>query len=166
MNENLDLSGKVVAAANPETGELFTLGNNPEWCSVRIESTVLENDEGFWLARTRIGRIRLQVALAKALMANGMLKSGKELPIKGKIIVRESFEPFYEGQEPKINPRTGELVLFSNNPVFRQTVFTSNENERDCFIKEYYISILTKAVPETQEPVPFDKFMEKEFSAA
>jgi hypothetical protein len=165
MLENLDLSGKVIAVVNPETRELFTVGYNPEWCSVRIESTVLENDEGFWNMKTRVGKIRLQVALAKALIANGLLKEGKELPVPGKIIVRESLEPFYDDQEPKVNPTTGELVLFLDRPVYRQTVFTSNLAAVDMFIKEYYTALLANNTAKTQEPVPFEQFMEQKIAA-
>ena len=165
MLENLDLSGKVVAKANPETGKLFTIGNNPEWCSVRVESSVLENDEGFWLLKTRSAKIRLQVELAKALSSKGVLKDGLELPIKGQIVVRESFEPFYSGQAEKINPSTSEVILYMNRPVYRQSVFTSNMNDKDMFIKDYCISTLSarnQQIP--KDAVSFDKFMEMQFA--
>jgi len=162
MLENLDLSGKtVIAKVNPETNELFTIGNNKEWCSVRVESSVLENDEGFWTMKTRVAKIRLQVELAETLEAKGLLKDGKELPVKGKIIIRESFEPFYEGQEPKMNPKTMSMICFMNQPVFRQSIFTSNMDDRDMFIKEYWIRTLPTTA--SKETVPFDKFMEEQF---
>ena len=165
MLENLDLSGKVVAKVNPETGTLFTVGNNPEWCSVRVESSVLENDEGFWLLKTRSAKIRLQVELAKALSSKGLLKDGQELPIKGQIVVRESFEPFYDGQMEKINPSTGELVLYLNRPIYRQSVFTSNMNDKDMFIKDYCISTLAARNQEVPKgTVSFEKFMEEQFA--
>ena len=160
MLENLDLSGKVIAKANPENGKLFTVGNNPEWCSVRVESSVLENDEGFWLLKTRSAKIRLQVELAKALMSRGMIKDGQELPLKGKIVVRESFEPFYDGQTVKINPSTGEAILYMDRPVYRQSIFTSNLDERDMFIKDYW---LVESRHSAKGAMPFDKFMEDQF---
>jgi len=168
MLENLDLSGKVIAKSNPETGELFTIGNNPEYCSIRVESSVLENDEGFWTLKTRSAKIRLQVALAKVMMSKGLLKDGQELPVKGKIIVREAFEPFYDGQVMKINPSTGEVIHYMNRPVYRQSIFTSNMDERDMFIKEYWASILaTENRYHSNESVSFkaDEFMQKEYAA-
>ena len=165
MSENLDLSGKVIAKVNPETRTLFTVGNNPEWCSIRVESSVLENDEGFWTLKTRVAKIRLQVVLAKAMIEKGLLKDGLELPVKGKIIVKESFDPFYEGQQPKINPSTGELVLFMQQGVYRQSIFTSNMNDKDMFIKDYWISTLMAGNQSSpKETIPFDKFMGEQFA--
>jgi len=165
MSEILDLSGKVIAKRHPETNELFTIGNNPEWCSVRVESSVLENNEGFWTLKTRVAKIRLQVVLAKAMVEKGLLKDGQELPVKGKIVVRESFTPFYERQQPKINPETGELILFMQQGVYRQSIFTSNMNDKDMFIKDYWISTLMAGNQQSpKETVPFDKFMEEQFT--
>ena len=165
MSENLDLSGKVIAKKHPETGELFTVGNNPEWCIVKVESSVLENDEGFLVLKTRNAKIRLQVALAQTMMTKGLLKDGQELPIKGKIIIRESFDPFYDGQAVKINPSTGEVILYMNRPVYRQSIFTSNMDERDMFIKDYWLATLTAESRHTsKETIPFDKFMEEQFA--
>ena len=168
MLENLDLSGKVIARCNPETGELFVVGNNPEYCSIRVESSVLENDEGFWTLKTRSAKIRLQVALAKVMMSKGLLKDSHELPIKGKIIIRESFEPFYDGQMMKINPSTGEVIHFMSRPVYRQSIFTSSMDERDMLIKEYWASTLTADNRHSSgETVSFemDESMQKEFAA-
>ena len=163
--QELDLSGKVIARKHPETGELFTIGKNPEWCAVWVESSVLTNDDGFWVLKTRSARIRLQVVLAKALIAKGLLKDGQELPIKGKIIIRESFEPFYDGQVMKVNPSTGEVIHYLNKPVYRQSVFTSNMEEKDMFIKDYWFSVVTNGIQQTsKEGVPFDKFMEEQFA--
>ena len=166
MLENLDLdfSGKVIAKKNPETGELFTIGNNPEYCSLRVESSVLENDEGFWIVKTRSTKIRLQVVLAQAMIAKGLLKDGQELPVKGKIIVRESFDPFYEGQQPKINPSNNALVLFMQKRVYRQSVFTSNMNDKDMLIKDYWIATLERNQNNSHETVPVATFMEEQFA--
>ena len=165
MSEILDLSGRVIACANPETGELIKVGNNTDYCGVKVTSSVLENDEGFWNMRTRVATIRLQVSLAKALMSKGLLKDGKELPIQGKIIIRESFEPFYAGQEPKMNPTTMNIVCFANRPVYRQSIFTSNMDERDMFIKDYWFStVVEKAnIPNVKETIPYEQFMEAHF---
>jgi len=162
---NLDLSGKVIAKKHPETNALFTIGNNKEWCSIRVESSVLENDDGFWLLKTRSAKIRLQVELAKALISKGLLKDGQGLPIKGQIIVRESFEPFYDGQTVKINPSTGEVIVYMDKPVYRQSIFTSNMDKRDMFIKDYWLSSMTAVNQHnSKEAVPFDKFMAEHFA--
>jgi hypothetical protein len=171
MLENLlDLSSKVTITLHKETGELLKIGRNPDYCSVRVESSTITNDDGFMDLKTRVAKVRMPVKLAEILVAKGLLKEGKEFPMQGKIIVRESFEPFYEGQEPKINPSTAELVLFLGEPIYRQSIFTSNMNDRDMFIREYYLSLQqNNGVMEhtdVAEPMGFDKFMEKEFAVA
>ena len=165
MSENLDLSGKVIATKNVETGELFSIGNNPEYCSVRVESSVLENDEGFWMLKTRVAKIRMQVILANTMIAKGLLKDGFELPMKGKIIIRESFEPSYEGHQPKINPSTGEVILYMNRPIYRQSIFTSNMDEQDMLIKDYWFSMAAAGNQHSpKETIPFETFMGEQFA--
>ena len=165
MLENLDFSGKVIAKLNPDTGELFTIGKKEDYCSVRVESSTLDNDEGFWTIRTRIATIRLKVELAEAMIAKGLLKDGKELPIKGKIIIRESFQPFYEEQEPKMNPKTKNVICIGHRPVFRQSIFTSNMDERDMFIYDYLFEESSTKVnsQKVKEAVPFEQFMGEQF---
>ncbi|MDL2223586.1 hypothetical protein LJB98_05770 [Bacteroidales bacterium OttesenSCG-928-M11] len=166
MLENLDLSGRVIATLNPETNELINVSSrNADYCTIRVESSVLANDEGLLMYQKRVAKLRMQTILAESLKANGMLSAGKELPIKGKIIVRESFEPFYDGQEPKVNPRTGEMVLYMEAPVYRQTVFTSSETARDVFIRDLCAGQTAEVATEqaNNAPVAFEQFMQAEF---
>jgi hypothetical protein len=95
-------------------------------------------------------------------MSKGLLKDGKELPIQGKIIIRESFEPFYAGQQAKINPSNKALVQFLGRSVYRQSIFTSNMNERDMFIKDYW-AVEAENLQSSRKTIPFEQFMEEQF---
>ena len=62
------------------------------------------------------------------------LKAGQELV--GKIIKKESFSPFYEGQQPKINPQTNEQVLTNDRPTYLEFQYTEDPNAHDMWIEE------------------------------
>lgn len=53
-------------------------------------------------------------------------KAGQTLT--GQIIRRESHVPFYEGQSPKINPQTGEIILLNGQPVYKEDSYTEDMN--------------------------------------
>ena len=57
-----------------------------------------------------------------------------DAPIK--LIIKESVVPFYEGQTPKINPTTGEVLLLDSDPIYRQ-VFPEplNSEQQDELVK-------------------------------
>jgi len=48
-------------------------------------------------------------------------------------------------------------------PIYRQSIFTSNMNERDMFIKDYWISELSEKANKqaAKGAVPFEAFMEE-----
>ena len=62
------------------------------------------------------------------------LKAGQELV--GKIIKKESSAPFYEGQQPKINPTTNEQVLTNGRPTYLEFQYTEDPNAHDMWIEE------------------------------
>ena len=61
------------------------------------------------------------------LVAKHNLRDGSDFSVVApvKLVVQESNEPFYPGQEPKINPTTKETVTHLGAAVYRQTVVTS-----------------------------------------
>ena len=136
---NNELQSNVLVVSRPETGELITAGKNPEWGSVRVESKVLVNNgSGMIVLQKRVAFVRMQMELGQQLIQAGLIKDNKPMPIPGKIIIKESLEPFYEGQEPKINPQTGDEVLYMGSmPIYRQAIFASNESAKDELIDNY-----------------------------
>ena len=164
-NRDLNLKGDVIVKVHPETGAIYTVKNNPEWCSIRVESMILGNNEkGLLALQKRVGFIRLQVAVADSLIAQGQLKANKVFPMKGKIVIKESWEEFYPNQVPKVNPQTGEVVTYMGKDVYRATYFQSGEYAHDELIADWVRKQAAKVQAleeEVVEQIPFDKFMEQ-----
>ncbi len=55
--------------------------------------------------------------------------------MEGKIIVKESLEPFYEGQAPKMNPITEEYIYCNGRHIYRTTEFTTNLEAQDQLVQ-------------------------------
>ena len=138
------MSQKIFAVVNPTTGNLFTPNAAGTHFSVRVQSTTMESTNGYMNARRRSAFLRVEKELlnefAKACGLNPNFpqtaadpdNEGKfvatQIPFKldGQIQVRESYSPFYEGQDPKSNPTTGEVFLKEGNEVYRDTQFITD----------------------------------------
>jgi len=79
------------------------------------------------------------------------LKDGGVFPLAGKIIVKEATKPFYDGQDPKINPSTGEVVTHNGEAIYRTTEFTSDEEAGDQLLKNDSSNITEAEVVEVEE---------------
>lgn len=127
----------VQITPNPETNQVITQSSNdPEFGYVRVESKTTTFENGWVRIATRSALIRGKVEDLK------VFEGLKQIP--GKILVKESLEPAYDGQAPKINPQTGEVLTNAGRPIYRQTFFTQNMNDTDLFISHD-----TVAVPKT-----------------
>ena len=167
---DLNLKGNVIVKLHPETGAIYTVKNNLEWCSVRVESMTLGNNEkGLLVLQKRVGFIRMQVIVADSLIAQGLLKAEKPFPMKGKIVIKESWEEFYPCQVPKVNPQTGEVITYMGKDVYRVTYFQSGEHAHDELIADYArrmeVEMRDFEPEEVVEQVSFPEFMQKEFAA-
>ena len=167
---DLNLNGDVIVKLHPETGAIYTVRNNPEWCSVRVESAVLVNNEKSLLAlQKRVAFIKMQVAVANSLITHGLLKPEKTFPMKGKIVIKESWEEFYPNQDPKINPETGEVIQYQGRDVYRVTYFQSGESAHDeliaAYAKRMEVEVWNVQTDELLEQVSFEELMPQEFAA-
>ena len=119
----------VKVAQHPETGAVITPStNNPAFGTIRLDSEHKSMEKGFVNIQKRSAFVRGRIEDLNALD----LKSGQSLP--GKIIKRESFEPFYEGQAPKINPTTAEIVLTNGRETYLEFVYTEDDNATDQWV--------------------------------
>lgn len=132
----LGYDGKVRAMAHPETSDIYTINSgNENFCTIRLESKLIHNANGLIVKQKRVAFLGIDTEIAKALEDGGLLADGKELPLNGKIVIEESLEPFWEDQDPKINPSTGEIIEWQGMPVYRQTRFL--EHGEDCLIEQW-----------------------------
>ena len=137
MNTILN-SQKVVA--HPDTGELIALftkmdvnGEEKTYGKVRIDEETLIVNSGFSSAQKRTAFVTLDDSAIKMLLP--FLKEGLPYPLEGKVVVKETFHPQYEGQSPKINPTTEEYIKVDGKLVYRSTEFTTVLDAKDIILK-------------------------------
>lgn len=123
---------QVTVAKHPETGNIITPSTkNVEWGSIRVDSKSTSMENGILNISNRSAFIRGKIKDLESLD----LKEGQKLT--GLIQKQESFQPFYEGQDPKINPTTEEIVLKDGRETYLQYVYTSDINApTDVFVHE------------------------------
>ena len=123
---------KVTVVADKNGNVIGVSENNPEYGYVRVEQTAVQiNDQG-WLRNVK--RSTLIKGKMEDLMAVGY-KNGTEIP--GKIVVVESLTPFNPvnpDKDLKIAGDTGVICRMDDQPIYRQTFYTSNLNAVDEFI--------------------------------
>lgn len=124
---------KVSIAINSKNNQVFTPNEQPSKNGKQlgffiVKSSVFNMENGFIVKQTRSATLTVEQSLVKDLG----WKEGTQLP--GKIVVQESFEPFYEGQEQKINPDTKADVLVDGRKVYRQSRYTDDLTATDSLI--------------------------------
>lgn len=124
--------GKVVVTADKNGNVIGVSENNPEYGYVRVEQTgSFINDQG-WLRISR--RSALIKGLVKDLIETGFTE-GQEMP--GKIVVKESLTPFNPDnpdRDLKIAGDSGVVCRLDDQPIYRQSFYTINDNAQDEFI--------------------------------
>jgi len=126
------MNGKVVVKADEQGNIIGVSANNPEYGYVKLQQLTMQiNDEG-WLRQS------LRTALIKGKVEDLVASNFKaEQVLPGKIIVRESLSPF-NPENPdknlKIAGDTGIVCRVNDQPIYRQTFYTQNENAIDEFI--------------------------------
>lgn len=131
MKKSLTNNGVVKVGVHPDTGLVITQNpNKPEFGSIRLDYKTATLSGGFSSIGNRSAFIHGRM---EDLEAFG-LKAGQELV--GKIIKKEKFSPFYDGQQPKINPTTNEQVLTNGRPTYLEFQYTEDPNAHDMWIEE------------------------------
>ncbi len=109
-------------------GQVVIANTNPEKKDsgyIRVESETISMEGGFANISKRSALIRGKVEVLKKLG----LKEGD--PINGKIFLKESTTPSFNGQEPKINPETKAVITHNGMPVYRESFFTAELDKAD-----------------------------------
>ena len=113
---------KAIVTKSPKHDSIIMKSTtNPDNASIMLRSEILNaNDQGFLQKEVRVGLFKGKTSDLELLG----LKEGQDFStvIPVKLVVKESFEPFYPGQEAKINPTTKEVVTSAGAPVYRQTI--------------------------------------------
>ena len=118
----------IVTLAKGHSDVVMVSANNPDAASVMlVTETMTVNDQGFLQTEKRVGMFKGETAKIKALgLKAGDNFSEKVTPVK--LVVKESHEPFYPRQQPKINPQTKQVITSAGAPVYRQTLVVSESS--------------------------------------
>jgi hypothetical protein len=118
----------IVTLAKGHSDVVMVSANNPDSASVMlVTETITGNDQGFLQTEKRVGMIKGKTSDIKALgLKAGDNFSEKVFPVK--LVVKESHEPFFPGQTPKINPQTKAVITSLGAPVYRQTIVVSESS--------------------------------------
>lgn len=123
---------KVKVAADKNGNIIGVSQNNPEYGYIRVEQVATQiNDQG-WLRNVKRSAL-IKGKVDDLLTCN--YKEGSE--ILGKIVVVESFEPFNPTnpeRDLKIAGDTGVICRVNDQPIYRQTFFTCNQDATDELI--------------------------------
>mgnify|MGYP001017564119 FL=1 len=123
---------KVRVAADINGNVIGVSQNNPEYGYVRVEQSVTQISEAGWLKPVK--RSALIKGKVEDLAEAGFVE-GHEL--SGKIIVKESLTPFNPenpDRDLKIAGSTGVVCRIDDQPIYRQTFYTSNQEAYDDLI--------------------------------
>jgi len=120
---------KVVADAN---GAIISQSpNNPEYGSIRVEQNAVTL--GRWAnVSNRTAWIQGTIEALNQAVKHYKLKAGSELD--GKIVIKEQFMPFYEGQAAKTYGDSGFPCLLDGAEIYRQAYYTTDMNDQDELI--------------------------------
>lgn len=130
----------VTVKAHPTTNLVITpSANKPDFGTMRVDSVSKVFSNGFFNESKRTAFIRGKIADLTSLGWT----AGKSVP--GQIVKRESFSPFYEGQNPKINPTTGEVVLKDGKESFLEFVYTQDMSMTDTWVGETTVVLSAEA---------------------
>jgi hypothetical protein len=123
MNAQVIIIEKSSSVNTTANGVIGINPNNSEYGSIQMATTKF--DFGNFASAKRVvhfmsGRVSDLENIVKVFD----LKIGDDFSKKAqpsRIIVKESITPFYEGQKPKINPETSEIILHNGQEVYRDT---------------------------------------------
>ena len=123
----------TVTVTADATGNVIGISqNNPEYGYIRVEQIATQiNDEGLLKTVKRSALIKGKVQD----LIDTKYEADTEIP--GKIVVRESLTTFNSenpDRDLKVAGSTGVICRIGDQPIYRQTFFTTNLNAQDEFI--------------------------------
>lgn len=102
--------------------------SNPEYGAVRID------EEKTTIVNNFVNKSRRTAFLGGSTADLNAMNFKDGQIIAGTIVKQESFEPFFEGQSPKINPSTNEVVLKDGRPTFLNYIYSTDATALDQWV--------------------------------
>lgn len=146
---------KVVA--HPETGAVFTPSKNDEkaaagWGTVRIDAKQASMSNGILNVRNRTTFLRMQKD------SFDFMGYKANQTVEGVVVRTLAFKPFYEGQEPVINPTSGEVTTINGKPYFQE--FSYNPDSKAA-ADVFQIEEIVEALEEQEEGATLNTMKKK-----
>jgi hypothetical protein len=123
---------KVTVAANKDGNIIGISENNPEFGYIRVEQNAPVINEKGWLRFSKRSSL-IKGKVEDLLQCN--YKAGQE--IQGRIVVVESLTAFNTenpDRDLKIAGETGVVCTIDDQPIYRQSFFTTNVDAQDELI--------------------------------
>lgn len=152
MSKSQVLSNKPIVKAHPETGAIVTYFQSEKgetYGKIRVDQRAPVISNGYMSFANRSAFITMDEETAKQM--EPLLQEDKPYPIAGKIVVTESLTPFYDGQGPKVNPSTNEVITHNGQPVFRDTDFVLDSDAEDTLLATDRAGVPATAGSDTPE---------------
>ena len=137
-----DMTGAVIGVSN----------NNSEYGYIRVQQVARKISTGGWFTFVK------KSALLKGTMEDlkaANFKEGDVLP--GKIVIKESLTPFYEADPDKHLKRAGDsgvVCTVDDQPIYRDSIYTTDENEEDELIQHNNGDIIRAEMARVKEDKP------------
>jgi hypothetical protein len=127
---------KVHIITANQAGQLVSQSGNPEFGYMRVEEqTGTSTISAGWLRTSkRSALIKDKYESLVAFVQSNKLVPGSVLPIEGKILIKETTEKSYDNQQPKRAGAEGEILKMNGQPIYRETVFSTDQNDVDVLI--------------------------------
>ena len=100
------------------------------------QETYTATDKGFKVSKRYAF---IPVFEADMGVINTICKAGQAVPFDGKIVRTETTVEQYQGQQPVINPTSGEVHMVNGSPIYRQDLW-AGVNDSDTIISFVYCS--------------------------
>lgn len=124
------MTNQVKVILSPNGHQFQQSEKNPDKCWITVESGEGVSIRNGFLQKAITARITLDNSLKE--VAAKAFPIGKMLP--GKIVVKETKTPQWEGHTVCINPTTNAPALRNGSPYYRSAKYTENINEMDELI--------------------------------
>ena len=132
MNKSSILSNLPILKAHPITGEIVTYFESQKgetFGKVRVDQRSPVINNGFMSFANRSAFITFDEKTA--IEMESILEEDKPYPVDGRVVVTESLEPFYKGQEPKTKGLDDQVITHLGAPVYRDAQFVFDLEAKD-----------------------------------
>ena len=135
MNKSSILSNLPILKAHPITGEIITYFESQKgetFGKVRVDQRSPVINNGFMSFANRSAFITFDEKTA--IEMESILEEDKPYPVDGRVVVTESLEPFYKGQEPKTKGLDDQVITHLGAPVYRDAQFVFDLEAKDILL--------------------------------